>query len=226
MKNRAIVVLAIVGLSVLSFNYMYPSATHRYRLTLVADDNGKPVVGSGVIEASYWKQIQILSSAEYGSSARGEAVIVDFGEKGLLFSLLKGDDVHSDADWIVPLAFGIERTSPAEIEVYQLRALTGKTELPLSKLPILVRFRDINDPKTVERVDPNNIAASLGPGVTLVAATIEITGDPVSTGIEKRLAWMPNFYDKHFDGDGVERLNAKNRFANLLSSGNFKSTRN
>jgi hypothetical protein len=55
---------------------------------------------------------------------------------------------------------------------------------------MFVRFRDINDPNTVERVDPNNLAASFGPGVRLTRATIEITDAPVTTGIEKELEWL------------------------------------
>jgi hypothetical protein len=38
-----------------------------------------------------------------------------------------------------------------------------------SGFPRLVRFRDINDPKTVEKVDPTNLPASFGPGYGLKA---------------------------------------------------------
>jgi hypothetical protein len=132
----------------------------------------------------------MLVHGEYGSSARGEAVVVDFGEKGLLFALLKGDDMHSDANWIVRTAFGIERFSPPDAELRKLGSLSGKTELQFGQLPMLVRFRDINDPKSVERVDPNNLSATFGPGVMLEKATIEITLASVTTGIEKRLVWL------------------------------------
>ncbi|MEQ1718867.1 MAG: hypothetical protein ABL907_23265 [Hyphomicrobium sp.] len=235
----AILLAVMVGPPYTLFQTAYPTVTHRYRLTLVADDNGKPVTGSSVIEASYWKApMFMLSPAEYGSSARGEAVAVDFGEKGVLFALLKGEDVHSDASWIVRTAFGIERFSPPDAELRKLRALRGSTELPFSSLPILVRFRDINDPKTVERVDPNNLAASFGPGVKLINVTIEIvhsglwplnvfgiTGTPLTTGIEKQLAWLPNYYDKLLDGDRTHGAGAENRLANSLGSGNFKIPR-
>lgn len=204
LTRLAILLTMMVGLPYALFQVAYPTVTHRYRLTLVADDNGKIVTGSSVIEASYWKVPQfMLSHAEYGSSARGEAVVVDFGEKGVLFAFLKGNDMHSDADWIVRTAFGIERQSPPDEELRKLRALRGSAELKFEALPLFVRFRDVNDPKTVERVDPNNLAASFGPGVKLVKATIEIvpsgwwpfnvfgiTGTPLTTGIEKRLPWL------------------------------------
>ncbi len=204
MKQIAIATAIVVGVIYLITQALYPSVTHRYRLTLVADDNGKPVIGSAVIEASYWKKSQFMGShGEYGSSARGEAVVLDFGDKGLLFALLKGDDMHSDANWIVRTAFGIERRSPPDEELRELRTLTGKKALSFAKLPILVRFRDTTDPKSVERVDPDNLAASYGPGVTLIKATIEIvpsgvwpfsafglSGTPITTGIINRLTWL------------------------------------
>ncbi len=48
---------------------------------------------------------------------------------------------------------------------------------------MMVRFRDLNDPKSVEKVDPEAI------GVRRI--TVETTSDDVTTGIEKRLRWLP-----------------------------------
>ena len=61
----------------------------------------------------------------------------------------------------------------------EISRLTGKVDLPLTSLPLLVRFRDLNDPMSVERVDPLDIAKSFGAGTKLVSATLEI----VPTGI-------------------------------------------
>ena len=41
-------------------------------------------------------------------------------------------------------------------------ASSGKRELPLESLPMLVRFRDLNDPMTVESVSPLNIGERFG----------------------------------------------------------------
>ena len=221
MKKLAIILAAVIVVPYLIFQFLYPSVTHRYRLTLVADDNGKTVTGSGVIEASYWKKSQFMGAhGEYGNSARGETVVVDFGRKDQLFALLKeGTDSRSAPQWIVYPAFGIGRTSPPDQELRQLRAVTDKAELDFTLLPMLVRFHDINDPKTVERVDPNNLAASFGPGVKLVKATIEITRDPVTTGITNRLTWLRSlkggYLDGRFSGGGPE-------LSNILHGGDLK----
>ena len=65
-----------------------------------------------------------------------------------------------------------------------------KGELPFKYLPMLVRFRDPNDPTSVERVDPLDLASSFGPGVTLKSAFVEITDDPLTRGIEARFPWV------------------------------------
>lgn len=46
--------------------------------------------------------------------------------------------------------------------------------------PALVTFPDINDPVTVTKVDPDNLAATFGPGVSLKRITLELTDEPVT----------------------------------------------
>jgi hypothetical protein len=55
---------------------------------------------------------------------------------------------------------------------------------------MLVTFTDITDPKSVQRVDPANLAASFGPGVKLKRIVVETTSERVTTGIQKRLGWL------------------------------------
>jgi hypothetical protein len=56
---------------------------------------------------------------------------------------------------------------------------------------MLVTFVDINDPTTVQRVDPDNLAATFGPGVSLKRITLEITDEKVMAGgIRKIVPWV------------------------------------
>lgn len=41
---------------------------------------------------------------------------------------------------------------------------------------------DINDPNSVREVDPANLAATFGPGVSLKRITLEIRDEPVTEG--------------------------------------------
>ena len=62
--------------------------------------------------------------------------------------------------------------------------------MPKRDFPLLVTFTDIDDPKTVRKVDPNNLAATLGPGYALKSITLEITDEPVTKGkVEEVLGW-------------------------------------
>ena len=107
-----------------------------------------------------------------------------------------------------------------------MRALKGRVELAPGDLPLLVRFRDINDPKTVERVDPNDLAASFGPGVYLKRATVEITRDPVTTGIVKRLSWLAPLRSRGASLDGDTSVaRSSNALANVLWPRKFSGRR-
>lgn len=103
------------------------------------------------------------------------------------------------------------------------RSLKAKKELAFDNLPLLVRFRDINDPKTVEEVDPKNLEASFGKGIKLVSATLQMTDEEVTTGVDKWLGWLEGYYDKQLDGTRLSSIEAPNRRANDLSSRDFKT---
>ncbi len=152
--------------------------TVRYRLTLEALVDGEPKTGSGVIEVTYAKQSRFAGQRPGMETSRGEAVVLDLGPRGTLFALLKADtDSRSTPETIILRAFnfpGGVLPGPIDVGLRQLERLSGKRELPLTSLPLLVRFREPKDPKTVERVDPLNVARSLGAGTKLVRASLEI----------------------------------------------------
>lgn len=106
--------VAIIVALVAVYKTAYPVATVRYRLTLYADVDGKPVAGSSITEVSYVTSALRLYS-EYGASYRGEATVLDLGNRGLLFALLKeGQDSRSGPDYIVLRAFNFSRRCPAK----------------------------------------------------------------------------------------------------------------
>ncbi|MCC6780858.1 MAG: hypothetical protein IT537_30150 [Hyphomicrobiales bacterium] len=82
----------------------------------------------------------------------------------------------------------------------RLSRMRGPRTLTADELPDLVTFADINDPKSVLWVDPHDLPASLGRDVEWKSITIEVTHEPVTTGIMKKLSWL-----KHL----VTTLNAR-----------------
>src|SRR5207302_7819896 len=90
------IVAALIASAPIAYGVAYPSLTLHYRLTLEAEVDGKPKTGSGVIEVTYSKQPEFASGRDLVSSHRGEAVVLDLGERGMLFALLKaGSDNRS-----------------------------------------------------------------------------------------------------------------------------------
>ena len=65
-------------------------------------------------------------------------------------------------------------------------------EVPRENWPMMVRFGDINDPKTVEPVDPGAF------GVKRIL--LETTSDYVTTGIGKRLEWIKKVNGSYLHG--------------------------
>ena len=136
---------------------------------------------------------------------RGEAVVLDLRNRGKLFALLFRKSKHSvyGLKDFVPHFWGRELILCAE-DVAWVAGLKGTRTVALNDLPFLVRFRDINDPTSVEEVAPDDLAANFGPGVQLKSATIEITNDAVTTGITDKLPWLRELRKKQdatLDGD-------------------------
>ncbi len=91
-----------------------------------------------------------------------------------------------------------------------------KGNLPPDVWPLMVRFSDIADPKSVERVDPG------AAGVTRI--TVETTRDPVTTGIQKRFHWWSQYRYRHFDGTSTVSQDMTTKdLAAEMSSGSFST---
>ena len=136
-----------------------------------------------------------------GFDSHGEAAFLDLGHGDNLIALLGLGGYSRDDIWVIVWKkyFG-ENLFPSSLNrtlgsaFAALDAQVGKTEiLPPSDMPTMARFRDINDPKSIEAVNPGDLAATYGPDAKFLHATLEITDAPVTSGvIEKKLPWLRN----------------------------------
>lgn len=168
--------------------------------------------GSSVIETKSWREIKILPDQHIRSgSMRGEAVAVDLPGGQTLFALLRGERGRHIgnliADTLGPRdSAAREPGAPARVIPRLVLSRDAKGEpVEMSGLPLLVRFRDIRDPKSVDPVDPANLANSFGSGIKLHRVTVQSTDDPITTGIIKKLPWLPLYYKKSFAGNRFSR---------------------
>lgn len=157
--------------------------TFRYRIMVEFETPQGPRAGWAVREV----HAERLHKLQWGSMAaalfqRGEAVAVDLPGGQTLYALIDCDPTRA---WAA--AFGVPW--PQDLDDRTLAAIGANpgSSVEQSGLPRLVRFRDANDPKSMEVVDPVDLAAAFGDGVTFRRVTIQLTDDPVTSGIERRL---------------------------------------
>ncbi len=146
--------------------------------------------GFSVIEVKWAKSNQSFH-------VRGEAVAVDLPGGQTLFALLRSS---ASVDWAayVHENVNLEGDVAADDDFYR-RIAADRAVWPVKRrqkvrvdvidnYPIFVRFRDLRDPKSVEQVNPDDLAATFGKGFALKSLTVQMTDEPVTVGIEKRLA--------------------------------------
>lgn len=214
----------VVGLYAL-WALTFPSGDLRYRLTLVAEVDGREVSGSGVVD-THWTNagpLYGIIAFLWDSSYRGQATVLDLGERGRLFVLFRrdpyrtGDSLRhlrgslgspSELVWrVIYAAFPEEETGNSKWIVWRAAMAKPSVAIGVDELPLVVRFRDPSDPATVERVDPRDLAATLGPGVALKRVTVEfvsrgwfpfdrigrppvLAGVPVGDDLLKVIPWL------------------------------------
>ena len=173
---------AVAGCTLPGFEPRY-----RFRMTVEVQTPEGLKTGSSVMEVVAGKGIAVGDSSGVSSAIRGEAVAVDL-LGGPIFVLLTLPDAGGSLQGHIREALLDDPSdSPDGViaDVARLgRGVAGEYQgdLPRDKWPMMVRFRDIADPKSVERVEPEAI------GVTRIR--LETTRDPVTMAIEKRLAWL------------------------------------
>jgi hypothetical protein len=109
------------------------------------------------------------------------------------------------------------RTRPCTGSLLRLWLLMGKAT---NNWPLLVRFRDIRDPATVESVDPDGLSAMFGKGYAVRRIVAERTDDAVTMVNRARLPWADAYRDRMLDGAVINNSTA---LANNLALRDFIS---
>lgn len=177
---------------------------YRYRLTVEVETPEGVKTGSSVIEVEQSLSRSTAAPAKVGvlRKVRGEAVAVDLPNGKTLFALLRSENNVDWASYVFVYLATHEKGKPFIDQLDNVLEVAGERTLPRmwppvgfleerSAYPMLVTFGDLADPTSVAEVDPDDLAASFGEGVRLKRITVELTDDPVTTGIEDRLGWLP-----------------------------------
>ena len=160
------------------------------------------------MEVTYSKVTQSLIGNGGTTHLYGEALIFDFAGKGTIFILPirrppTGSIIYNIYEFKVLRTFGVKNSvgslSPEDFE--SLRTAKGRRRYNIdnSQLPTFVAFTDEGDAKTIYEIDPANLETHF-PGVVFKGLDIEITDEPLTAKLRKRLPWLNS--SKHvFDSD-------------------------
>jgi hypothetical protein len=194
MNKLVVLALIVVGVAT-ACEVMYPTYTHRYRLTVEVDVDGKTHSGSSVIEVSLQRRPKLLPETGSVSRIRGDAVFVDLGNAGNLVATLAAGPNATKLDFARDLAIKAFDVpfSGGYGQFIAIGKVRGTREVPLRLLPTLVTFSDVRDPRSARVVEVDEFRRMFGPGVRFRRAFIEMTDEAVTRTIEKQLPWIADY---------------------------------
>ena len=197
------------------------SESYRYKLTLAVNTPNGVKRGSSIAEVTFFEVS--ISARGIMHKLRGEALYLDLGPGARpLIALIGRQTQPSSRQWRPTTQLSRLYDIPLSADVMdtlaQIARKRGRRTIAANELPDLVTFANVNDPDTVTEIDPNDLQATLGPGVNWSEITLEVTDEPITKGIEEKLPWIP--YYSCFMLDGA-RYKDKNTLANSLSTADF-----
>lgn len=235
-KKHSALFLCVILASLFAYGCSFiggANGGYHYKVIVEVETPEGIVTGSAIRAVSFKDGLRLPES---GPSIRsqGEAVVVDLGDRGVLFALTSFDNYRS-----VFAAFpGPPGLTPEGIDYYE--SLVGqRASLPAEYYQRFVTFEDLNKPASIFQVVDDQkdiekfkargyehimtIEQAFGEGIRLKNIFIEITDEPVTFSISNILPWLGDFYDKRLNGHRFGTNDPKNRVANSLSSGAFST---
>lgn len=218
-------ILGLIALLAGASLFYSPWRIYRYRMTVEVSTPDGPRTGFAVREIR-WKGQPALTPEAHALDVRqrGQAVMVDLPSGRTLFALLNRNPHETILSGFYAIAGrkgamgALLSEADSTRSVYEMPSpqVLRSSYLPY---PALVTFEDPADPMTVEPVEPADLAAVFGPGYSLERITVQITDEPVTMTIRKRLPWLGFHPEPRLDPDNRWSINST--FAHSLWHGDF-----
>lgn len=193
-KKRWIILPVLLAAPFIAWKATFPTYTHRYRLTVNIEADGKLYSGSSVIEVRRHFQPPIAVQSRHYTRIVGVSPVVKLGSRGVVVAALKPHlflEAHFDPHprYAQKLAYcaiyGPECEGPKSFKEFpgddrneKLQSKAGLWTLGQSTYPGFVWFSNFQDGLTalpmLAKDMPNKI------GATLRSVTVEMVEDPVS----------------------------------------------
>ncbi|MET4119348.1 hypothetical protein ABIB85_005694 [Bradyrhizobium sp. JR1.5] len=221
--------LRIVAIGLVAIAVAGCSKSYRYKLTVAVNTPDGVKHASSVVEVL----VENVVFPERGtfSNLRGEALYLDLGSGARPLVALLTNQIRGYYGWTRYAGPNLEfvcelynMAPPTNImdAVATIARQRGPRKIDSGRLPDLVTFADVNNPGSVIQVNPDNLQATLGPGVSWNEITLEVTDEPITTGIKSRLPWLSAYRGKRLDG---RTDHGKNTLANTLTIADFAQPR-
>lgn len=179
-------------LAAISLSACGPDEKYRYKMVVEVETPEGIVTGHAVREVHYYEGGGFMfGEGRPQIRLTGEAVAIDLPRGRTLFALLMGRDGYEDyADnGISAILRVMDRDVGPKGGPHELWPMVPVIREPITDpISALVTFRDMRDSRSIELVDPDDLAKSFGPGYRLKSITIEVTDEPVTSAIGKRLS--------------------------------------
>jgi len=198
----------------------YSGESYRFRMTVEAETPQGVVTGSSVYEVTAKKLVRLTSEERAGSGGtRGQALILDLPSGPVFVTLKMPVAGHHLGIRATKALLPATRSGDIDANLAAVDKLGSwfadyKAELPREDWPLMVRFGDINDPSSVERVEPGSR------GIKRIF--LETTSDDVSVGIEKKLAWLRDAW-RRLDHRGGVDFSGNSSLAKQVTHGDFST---
>lgn len=212
------------GLILLGAGYVYmnlPFVTKRMKVTLEFVVDGKPVSGSGVVEATISKRAEWISFSTGSLTWKGEAIAIDLPRRGTVFAVmgfhlpLGGGRarVGGHPASMLLSAFKIQGgpSGLSQADINAIWRLSGTAEVPTRDWPNLITFLDSKNFTSARALNPEDIGPPIGPGVHLKSVSVAITNEALTRSLDTVLPWLDQF------GNGREYIVGPSRAGTGIS---------
>lgn len=210
------------------------SQTYHYKLTLSVNTPEGVKTAFNVVEVTATESTYPIAGA--GSHIKGEALYLDLGPgKRPLIALLtrKSPPNENPPPYLNTYVHKWSEQDPTMLiwrlngggvitsfvdTTRQVALFTTLRSIRTEELPDLVTFANVNDPKSMMIVDPDELNATLGQAVSWRSMTIEVTDESLTGGLESKLPWIIAS-NEVFPRQGT---GSRNSYERVLTRLNFK----
>jgi hypothetical protein len=227
-KKILFFLVILIGSPFLFYVLIHPTHNWHQKTIVEIETPDGLKTGSSVVSVR-WKEGSRIGgyfpgTEKANSSFSGEATVVEVLPGKYLFALLKGETHLGDPEVVALGMFGVDGTIRHAVPI--LKNSRQKEDIPRDHYPLLVTFKDLNDPASVQQVEPDQLATIFGLDIKLKRITLEITDEPVTRGkVEKVLGWFSKYRKNNYRLNGetcVACPVSSENIADLISTSEFK----